>query len=56
MTSMIQRLRQDALQARKTAVQNGTAEAQVAATLLVTLLSEAAMVGKNDGGRRPTRK
>ena len=54
MTSMIQRLRQDALQARKDSVRGGTPRAQVASTLLVTLLSEAAMVGKNDGGREPT--
>jgi uncharacterized protein YqeY len=54
MTSMIQRLRDDALQARKDSIRGGTLRAQVTSTLLVTLQSEASMVGKNDGGRDPT--
>jgi uncharacterized protein YqeY len=59
MTTMIQKLRANALQARKDSANKDTEqgcriEAQIASTLLVTLVSEAAMVGKNDGGREPT--
>lgn len=54
MTALIQMLRADALQARKDSAQFKDVHAQVASTLLVTLVSEAAMLGKNDGGREPT--
>ena len=54
MATLIQKLRVDALQARKDAIKGSDVCAQVASTLLVTLVSEAAMVGKNDGGREPT--
>jgi uncharacterized protein YqeY len=54
MTTMIQKLRAAALQARKDSAQGRGVQAQVASTLLVTLVSAAAMVGKNDGGREPT--
>lgn len=49
MTTLIEQLRADAMKARLD-------RARVAADLLVTLVSEASMVGKNDGGREPTDK
>lgn len=54
MTSMLARLRDDALLARKAAAQGGDFKSKVTATLLVTLVSEAGMVGKNKGGRDST--
>ncbi len=59
MSLLIERLRSDALVARKTAAQEQSNflvkyRAKVTAALLSTLISEASMIGKNKGGREPT--
>ena len=52
--TLMQILRADALQARKTAVQAGDDRAKIASSLLVTLVSEASRAGKDNGDREST--
>lgn len=52
--TLMQILRADALQARKTAVQGGDDRAKIASSLLVTLVSESSRAGKDNGGREST--
>ena len=54
MSQFIQNIRTEALNARKAAAQDRGTTAQVTATLLMTLLSDIQMVGKNNGGRETT--